>query len=874
MPVNTSLLDIPSVDTFVGRKSEYKDLSQAIQENRIVFVEGLSGIGKSALVSYYAQSKAADYDAIVWHEIQDDDGVKSIVDSVSEQFKAQGQDFLYNTVWGQQKNAHSIIKALLDQLRRAKTLLIFDSFEKLLNDNQKIKSDFEDLIDDLFKASFSSKVLLTTKIKPQPHPSLLNQYCTFELKGLTGQDTIDLLLGQSKKHDVSLDSNNAHQIYKITEGHPMALNFIIASLIHGTSFQILVKDLQNVVVSEVAPFLLRSLYPKLNPDSQKLLKSVSAFRKPFTTADVKPLPVKTDFTELKSFFFLEIDSGKKQYSLHPIVREYAYKKLREDQLMFKITHKSIGDYYIGKIRAARNPERFETMLDVLEATYYCNKGNYGQGQDFIGNFISKKLKTALRNLVKFGEGKLAKKLYEIALKVTKDDGELHQFYARLLEEHYEINPNDIEKHYAEAVRLSPENPERQMDYLVFLAKTGKYKLAQQAFEQAILLTSCKSSDKVYVPYAKVLLEARKNNDVEKILGKALPVVKKDSLSQVYIMYSQALAYQRKFEQAEASFNIGLKTVPAQNGLDDVYIRYCKYFVQRKRFDKATSVITEAMTNLPPKNLVRLYVEYSKLLRQQRRFQEAIEILEDGIKKIPPKFNLYSLYWEYFDLLKSQKNIKGATEVLKRGIEHVSCKYKGDALILEYSKIQRNLGNWQEAEKSLKYGIENTPIGEGLKILYLDYSNVLLYQGKYDEAVLLLDQALIRLPKRSHSVIKRKRSEILEEKGKRHNAQKQTSKIAVQDQYFEKGQHLEPYLLIRNLIQSATTRIVIVDSYINDELIKLIATLDKKPSILIFGNNISPADFGVQINKLRNDGYKIKVFKTNIFHDRFLNVDSK
>jgi len=263
MPTNTSLLDLPSVDTFIGRKSEYKNLSQIIQENRIVLIEGFSGIGKSALASYYALNKAADYDAIVWHEIQDDESAISIIENISEKLKTQGQGFLHNAIWGQQKTAISTIKILAEQLRRAKNLLIFDSFEKFLDDNHKIKLDFEDLITELFKSSFNSKILLATKVKPRPHPGLLSQYTTFELKGLTDQDSTDLLSELGKKHNIDLDTSSVKQIHKITGGHPMALNFVVAALIYGDSLQFLLKDLQNVVVSDVAPHLLRSLYPKL-----------------------------------------------------------------------------------------------------------------------------------------------------------------------------------------------------------------------------------------------------------------------------------------------------------------------------------------------------------------------------------------------------------------------------------------------------------------------------------------------------------------------------------------------------------------------------------------------------------------------------------
>ncbi|MBN1449690.1 MAG: tetratricopeptide repeat protein [Anaerolineales bacterium] len=341
------------------------------------------------------------------------------------------------------------------------------------------------------------------------------------------------------------------------------------------------------------------------------------------------------------------------------------------------------------------------------------------------------------------------------------------------------------------------------------------------------------------------------------------------------MYGQALAYQRKFEQAENSFDAGLKVVPVANGLDDVYLKYIKYLVERKRFERAEKIAQEAMARLPLQNLVRVYVEYSKLLRKKQEFQKAVEVLEEGIQKIPSKFNLYSLYWEYCDLLKSRKDYYGAIAVLKRGIKHVSLKHKGDALILEYGKLARNLGNKQEAEKALKYGIQNTPVGEGLKILYLDYAKLLLFQRRYNEAISCLDEALGRLPKRSHGILKLRRYEITEEMKKAQQRQdRKSTKETFENQYFQKGQYTKPYLLFKELLQSAVSSIVIIDSYVNEEFLKIILTLKKEIPILIISKRIKPADFGVQVNKLRRDGYKIKVYKTDMFHDRFIGIDNE
>lgn len=53
-------------DFFVGRENEIEEIRCKLNENRILFLSGIGGIGKSELAKHYAQEHKADYDAIVF----------------------------------------------------------------------------------------------------------------------------------------------------------------------------------------------------------------------------------------------------------------------------------------------------------------------------------------------------------------------------------------------------------------------------------------------------------------------------------------------------------------------------------------------------------------------------------------------------------------------------------------------------------------------------------------------------------------------------------------------------------------------------------------------------------------------------------------
>ena len=91
-------------------------------------------------------------------------------------------------------------------------------------------------------------------------------------------------------------------------------------------------------------------------------------------------------------------------------------------------------------------------------------------------------------------------------------------------------------------------------------------------------------------------------------------------------------------------------------------------------------------------------------------------------------------------------------------------------------------------------------------------------------------------------------------------------------YFEKGEHYAPYLVLRKLFLSAKSEVALIDPYIDDQILKMIHLLSSTVTVRVFTNKISPTDFEIQVKKLRNNGHKIQVFKTNSFHDRFLGID--
>lgn len=98
-------------------------------------------------------------------------------------------------------------------------------------------------------------------------------------------------------------------------------------------------------------------------------------------------------------------------------------------------------------------------------------------------------------------------------------------------------------------------------------------------------------------------------------------------------------------------------------------------------------------------------------------------------------------------------------------------------------------------------------------------------------------------------------------------------LAPSSLYIEKGDYFKSYLRIRNLMKSAKNSLTIIDPYVDDRILTTIELLKTEIDITIFTNKTSPADFCLQVKKLRAEGRLITICKINTVHDRFIGIDN-
>ena len=96
---------------------------------------------------------------------------------------------------------------------------------------------------------------------------------------------------------------------------------------------------------------------------------------------------------------------------------------------------------------------------------------------------------------------------------------------------------------------------------------------------------------------------------------------------------------------------------------------------------------------------------------------------------------------------------------------------------------------------------------------------------------------------------------------------------VKQKIFFEGQIWDSYSLIIDIIKKANNKIVIIDNYIDDSILNMLAKKKNNvESVIITSDksNISQLD----IQKFNKEYPILKIVKTNKFHDRFIIIDNK
>ena len=95
---------------------------------------------------------------------------------------------------------------------------------------------------------------------------------------------------------------------------------------------------------------------------------------------------------------------------------------------------------------------------------------------------------------------------------------------------------------------------------------------------------------------------------------------------------------------------------------------------------------------------------------------------------------------------------------------------------------------------------------------------------------------------------------------------------IKQKIFFEGQIYDAYSLIIDIIKKANKKILIIDNYIDDSVLKMLAKKNNNVEVVILTSDKSNIQ-QIDVQKFNKEYPKLKVAKTNKFHDRFIVIDN-
>ena len=96
---------------------------------------------------------------------------------------------------------------------------------------------------------------------------------------------------------------------------------------------------------------------------------------------------------------------------------------------------------------------------------------------------------------------------------------------------------------------------------------------------------------------------------------------------------------------------------------------------------------------------------------------------------------------------------------------------------------------------------------------------------------------------------------------------------IKQKIFFEGQIYDAYSLIIDIIKKANKKILIIDNYIDDSVLKMLAKKNNNVEVVILTSDKSNIQ-QIDVQKFNKEYPKLKVAKTNKFHDRFIIIDNE
>jgi tetratricopeptide (TPR) repeat protein len=425
------LLSIYKPQTWVGRKAIIDECLPKLQgQARILWITGISGIGKTALGECLASQTWEGDPTFQWLDLE-------ILEGQSPEFVSVAADLLAKLgevdLDPQERNdPKRLMERLLRKLKVSRYWLQVDSLERLLNSEQPTETEFADhhwvtfLQRCLTEPNFASRLVLTAQALPSSLAELEDRYPNLwqviTLQGLLAHQPDEQRPNEHlelfAKNGLSVDdisSIHLRRIGQIYEGHPLVLQVIAKEILaapfdgnvtmywerYGNEFEQVARELQ---AERVSPELYNQALQKrvrrrvevslkrLPTDALDLLCRSSVYRRPVPeTFWLSLFEEQTSqqrqqaYQILNERAFVEREGIHQNQFLirqHNLVRAVAYDLLKANTQIWYRSERQASHLWLTVYEPAPDAPNLETVRGYLEAfNHYCEIEDWNSAKE-------------------------------------------------------------------------------------------------------------------------------------------------------------------------------------------------------------------------------------------------------------------------------------------------------------------------------------------------------------------------------------------------------------------------------------------------------------------------------------------------------------
>ncbi len=318
------------VPVFYGREEEQGRLSQwLVQEHcRVVSVLGMGGIGKSALSVSMMYKLAEHFDVIIFRSLRDAPSCEALLDDCLQAFCQQPLSTVLATL-------EKRMSLLLSHLRQARTLVVLDNLESLLEVGDvkgRFRPGFEgygQLLRLVAETKHQSCLLFTSREKPAELRPLEGKHSPVHSLRLAGLDVAACrrLLEEKRLVGTEEDAESLIQVYG---GNPLALKMVAETIVDLFGGEIGPFLAGGTVLFGSITDLLGEQLARLSTLERSVLCRLAIVREPLTLAELQEMlvspPPRAQMLEVVDAAYRRslIEPGKRSgsFTLQPVVLEY------------------------------------------------------------------------------------------------------------------------------------------------------------------------------------------------------------------------------------------------------------------------------------------------------------------------------------------------------------------------------------------------------------------------------------------------------------------------------------------------------------------------------------------------------------------------